>query len=351
MIISPTWHEYAAQILFGTMAYTAVPDGMYLDDYSDEEGGLDFGDSYISSKEAFEHAQSGDGCDQFVPTLSSITTNSTPQDTKRGHSQYEDAEHETNSSHTENDNYTPETDTPFGGETSTNKTDSNAPISTKSPMKGVLRDSRSSSGSPSPNKKPVVFNIDSHVSEDMHIQGTVTDQSNRGVFSETRHERRGFGFGGFKTRSPRNRRRHVSGGHSRIHPYVAADGGTKNDHLKMVEMGEELRVATARGKTEEIQRILDSGEYNWFTCGVNFDLLCVVLNSSTVGFDVDNVLKSGWTALMHACDCANDTAVEILLTRGANPNTQRGMIMQIVNIHLSLYMPSSKFFFQTCTQH
>ncbi len=35
-------------------------------------------------------------------------------------------------------------------------------------------------------------------------------------------------------------------------------------------------------------------------------------------------LSSGWTALLHACDTGREEMVELLLERGADPNTHKG---------------------------
>ncbi len=45
---------------------------------------------------------------------------------------------------------------------------------------------------------------------------------------------------------------------------------------------------------------------------------------SPSGFDPNTPLKSGWPALLYACDCGSDTMTELLLSYGANPNTQKG---------------------------
>ena len=42
------------------------------------------------------------------------------------------------------------------------------------------------------------------------------------------------------------------------------------------------------------------------------------------GFNVNEQLSSGWTALLHACDTGREEMVEMLLERGANPNTHKG---------------------------
>ncbi len=42
------------------------------------------------------------------------------------------------------------------------------------------------------------------------------------------------------------------------------------------------------------------------------------------GFNVNEQLSSGWTALLHACDTGREEMVELLLERGANPNTHKG---------------------------
>ena len=44
----------------------------------------------------------------------------------------------------------------------------------------------------------------------------------------------------------------------------------------------------------------------------------------TVGFDVNSVLKGGWTALMYACEYGNQAIIQLLLERGANPNSHKG---------------------------
>ena len=50
-----------------------------------------------------------------------------------------------------------------------------------------------------------------------------------------------------------------------------------------------------------------------------------LLASLVPGFDPNTALKSGWTALMYACDHGDERIVELLLNRGANPNTQKGI--------------------------
>ncbi len=42
------------------------------------------------------------------------------------------------------------------------------------------------------------------------------------------------------------------------------------------------------------------------------------------GFNVNEQLSSGWTALLHACDTGHEEMVELLLERGTNPNTHKG---------------------------
>ncbi len=42
------------------------------------------------------------------------------------------------------------------------------------------------------------------------------------------------------------------------------------------------------------------------------------------GFNVNEQLSSGWTALLHACDTGREEMVELLLERGADPNTHKG---------------------------
>ena len=75
--------------------------------------------------------------------------------------------------------------------------------------------------------------------------------------------------------------------------------------------------------------------------------LCL-LTSLVPGFDPNTALKSGWTALMYACDHGDERIVELLLNRGANPNTQKGKVYactsKMGHSHLffsSLYHPSS----------
>ncbi|XP_064399355.1 ankyrin repeat, SAM and basic leucine zipper domain-containing protein 1-like isoform X2 [Halichondria panicea] len=41
------------------------------------------------------------------------------------------------------------------------------------------------------------------------------------------------------------------------------------------------------------------------------------------GFNVNEQLSSGWTALLHACDTGREEMVELLLERGADPNTHK----------------------------
>ncbi len=43
-----------------------------------------------------------------------------------------------------------------------------------------------------------------------------------------------------------------------------------------------------------------------------------------VQFNVNEQLSSGWTALLHACNTGREEMVELLLERGADPNTHKG---------------------------
>ncbi|XP_064399386.1 ankyrin repeat, SAM and basic leucine zipper domain-containing protein 1-like isoform X2 [Halichondria panicea] len=66
-----------------------------------------------------------------------------------------------------------------------------------------------------------------------------------------------------------------------------------------MEQGEELRLAVTKGNLKRVHAILDSG------------------------FNVNEQLSSGWTALLHACDTGREEMVEMLLERGADPNTHK----------------------------
>lgn len=43
------------------------------------------------------------------------------------------------------------------------------------------------------------------------------------------------------------------------------------------------------------------------------------------GVNPDAILKSGWTALLHAADCGNLEILDILLQSGANASFQKGL--------------------------
>jgi ankyrin repeat protein len=43
------------------------------------------------------------------------------------------------------------------------------------------------------------------------------------------------------------------------------------------------------------------------------------------GVAVDTILKSGWTGLMYASNCANKEMVKLLLENGADINFHKGM--------------------------
>ena len=50
------------------------------------------------------------------------------------------------------------------------------------------------------------------------------------------------------------------------------------------------------------------------------------LSLSLSDFDLNTILTSGWTALMHSCDSANLEVTELLLDYGVNPKTRKGML-------------------------
>ena len=48
-------------------------------------------------------------------------------------------------------------------------------------------------------------------------------------------------------------------------------------------------------------------------------------HESFVGFDVNSVLKCGWTGLMYAANSANIQIVDFLLSKGSNVKSHYGM--------------------------
>ena len=55
-----------------------------------------------------------------------------------------------------------------------------------------------------------------------------------------------------------------------------------------------------------------------------FPYYVIILLLFATGIPIDYVMRSGWTALMHAAREASDNVVELLLDRGANANYQKG---------------------------
>lgn len=77
-----------------------------------------------------------------------------------------------------------------------------------------------------------------------------------------------------------------------LDPYFGLQQQVKQSQLDL----EDFRIAAMKGNVEVLKGYLQSG------------------------VPVDQVLRSGWTALMYAASCGHWEAVELLLQEKANPN-------------------------------